>query len=227
VVLQLLERLLERLLVLLLLLLLLLVLVLTLVRAMVLLTVLAVRVGVLVRVPPLPLLLAVARLAVAQLLLLLLRGVLRRRHVLRVRGGLPLVLRRARRVVGQDLPRVASPPTAPHLRLLLLLVRRRQLLVLRVVGDVASVLCRARRMILYDAVPVVSLRTPATPRLRIELRVGGGLAFVLGCAGRVVCHDLPLRRRLWRWLPLPSAGTVLLCPAFTAQLLVGGGSLIR
>ena len=111
VVLQLLERLLERLLVLLLLLLLLLVLVLTLVRAMVLLTVLAVRVRVLVRVPPLPLLLAVARLAVAQLLLLLLRGVLRRRHVLRVRGGLPLVLRRARRVVGQDLPRVASPPT--------------------------------------------------------------------------------------------------------------------
>ena len=109
VVLQLLERLLERLLVLLLVLVLVLVLVLTLVRAMVLLTVLAVRVRVLVRVPPLLLLLAVARLAVAQLLLLL-RGVLRRRHVLRVRGGLPLVLRRARRVVGQDLPRVASPP---------------------------------------------------------------------------------------------------------------------
>jgi hypothetical protein len=83
-------------------------------------------------------------------------------------------------------------------------------------------------MILYDAVPVVSLRTPTTPRLRTELRVGGGLTLILRCARRVVGQDLPLRRRLrrrwrrlWRWLPLPSTGTVILCP------LVGGGSLIR
>ena len=155
-----------------------------------------------------------------------------------VGGGLALVLRCARGVVGQNLSRVAAPATAPRLHLLHRLLvlrrlhRRHVLLVLRVVGGLACVLCRARRMFLYDAVPVVSLRISTTPRLRIELGVGGGLTLVLSGAGRVVGHDLPLRRRLLRRrLHLSSVGTVVLCPVlpFLApgmELLVGGSSLI-